>query len=143
VLAREQAVRLGLCADVLEEGLRDGVREQAVPVLGEGGGVPDGLIQGQAHEPAQQKVVTQLLAEAPLGGHGVEELHKLGAQEVLGGDRGTATGGVEGVEGGLHLRKGAVDEGSDGAQRVLVGHDLLEGGHEHQARLQLLVATHR
>ena len=59
-------------------------------VLGEGRRMPDGLVEGQAHEPAQQEVVAELLAEPALGGDGVEDLGELGTQEVFGGDRRTA-----------------------------------------------------
>jgi len=88
VLAGEQLVRLGLGADGGKERLRNLIREQAPTVLGEAGHVEDRLIERQAHEPAQQEVVAQLLDEAPLGGDRVEDLHKLRPQQVLGSDRG-------------------------------------------------------
>ena len=61
-------MRLGLRTDGGEEGLGHRAREQALAVLGEAGRMEDRLVQGQAHEPAQQEVVLEVLAEATLGG---------------------------------------------------------------------------
>ena len=83
VLGREQLARLGLGQHALEEGPRDVALEQPLPILGEHGGVPDRVIHAQAHEPAEEQVVIQLLHELPLAAHGVEHLHKQGAQELL------------------------------------------------------------
>ena len=66
VLAGEQLVRLGLLADGREEGLGHLRREQAVTVLGEARRRKDRLVEGQAHEPAQQQVVLKVLEEALL-----------------------------------------------------------------------------
>jgi len=72
------------------------------------------------------------------------DLHELGAQEVLWGHGRTATGGVEGIEGGLHLLlEGRVYQGADGAQGVVVGYAVLQGGEEQEAALPLFVSAHR
>lgn len=142
VLAAEQLVRRGLGTDRREEGLGDRGGEQAVAVLRERDRMPDRLVRRQADEPAQEQVVAQLLAEPALGGDGVEDLHELGAQQVLGGDRGAAARGVEDLEAGLHLGEGDVDEGADGAQGVVGRHDVLERGHDDEAGLPLFVAAH-
>ena len=144
MLAAEQLARCRLGADRLEEGLGDCAVQEAVTVLGEGGGVPDRLVHGQADEPAQQEVVAQLLAEPALGGDGVEDLGKLGAQQVLGGDRGTAALGVEGIESRLDRTKGGIDQSADGTRGVVVRHDVLEERGQHdEPGLPLFVAAHR
>ena len=118
-------MRFGLGADGLKEGLCHLLGEQPVAVLGEGGRMEDRLVHGQADKPAQQQVVGKLLTEAALGGNGVEDLQQLGAQQVLGGDRGPAAGGIERIQGGADLRKGGIDQRSDGAQGMIIGHHIL------------------
>ena len=142
VLAGQQLMRLGLVADGGEEGLRDLGREQAVAVLGEAGRMEDRLIEGQAHEPAQQQVVAQLLDEASFGGDRVEDLDELGAQQILGGDRRAAAGGVEVGKRRAHLGKGGVDHRADRAQRMIRRHDVLESRHDDEPGLHLLVSAH-
>ena len=100
------------------------------------------LVQGHPDEPAQQQVVAQLLDQAALGGDRVEDLHELRPQQVLGGDRGPAAAGVEGLEAGAHLLERRVDHGADRAQGVIGRHDVLEARQADKARLQLLVPTH-
>jgi hypothetical protein len=95
-----QLMRLGLAADLREEGLGHLSREQTPAVLREARRVEDRLRERQAHEPARQELVLRVLAEVALGGDCAEDLNKLRAQLHLGGDRGPATLGVERLEGG-------------------------------------------
>jgi hypothetical protein len=67
--------------------------------------VEDRLLEGQTDEPAQQKVVAQLLDQALRGGDRVEDLDELRLEQILGSDRGTAQRSVERIEfGGSSLR---------------------------------------
>src|SRR5450756_2564658 len=59
VLATEQLMRLGLLADLREEGLGDGRREQALAVLGEARRVKERLRERQAHEGSAAAGCTQ------------------------------------------------------------------------------------
>jgi len=143
VLTGEQLVRLGLPADRGEEGLRDLAGEQARAVLREARRVEDRLVEGQAHEPAQEEVVAQLLDEAPLGGDRVEDLDELRPQQILRSDRGTASRGVEPIERRAHLLEGRIDHDADRAQRMVARHNVFESRHDDEPRLPLLIPPHR
>ena len=90
VLPGKELAGLGLLSDLQEEGLGHLALKEALPVLGEGGGVPDGFVQIEAHEPAKEQVVLQVFAELALRRDGVEHLDEKSAQEILGRDGGAA-----------------------------------------------------
>jgi hypothetical protein len=52
--------------------------EKSVPILGKNGMVPDLVIHGQAHEPAKQEIVIQLLHQQPFTADGVLRLQEQG-----------------------------------------------------------------
>ena len=49
--------------------------------------VPDGIVDAEPDEPAEQQVVVDLLHQLPLGAHRVERLQQRGAQQTLRRDR--------------------------------------------------------
>jgi hypothetical protein len=63
MLARQQSGLGRLLVDASEKGRGQVRTEKALPILGENGMVPDLVVHGQAHEPAKQDVVIQLLHE--------------------------------------------------------------------------------
>ena len=103
---------------------------------------PDRFVHLQAHEPAEQDVVIELLHQQPLTPNRVEQLQQLRAQEALGRNRRAAVLRVERVEFARHLPQDLVDEGANRPQRVIRRHTLF-GGHiaEHRTRLTI-VSSH-
>lgn len=77
MLVTEQRLDLGSTHQLLQEAPHDVVIEQPLTVLvapprsacglgkGECGGVPDRIIWAQAHKPAEQQVVVELLQQQP------------------------------------------------------------------------------
>ena len=111
--------------DRVAERLRDVPLEEPLPVLREYGRIPDGIVQGEPHEPAEQEVVVELRHQLPLApdaGAGVEQER---AQELLRRDRGAASVGVEQREAGRQILQGLIHHGPDRAERVVLGHALL------------------
>lgn len=78
MLTREPLVLVGNGQHFVEE-FNDGVVcNQALAVLGEYGGHPDGVVHGQADEPAKQQVVLGLFHEHAFGADAVEDLQQHG-----------------------------------------------------------------
>jgi hypothetical protein len=80
----------GLAEDGLEELGGDVALEQPVPVLREHGHVPDRIIDAEADEPAEQRVVIQLLHEVALGADRIEGLEHERARNSVSGGNGRA-----------------------------------------------------
>ena len=51
--------------------------------------------------------------------------------------------GIEGIETGLHLVQGTIDDRANGTQGVVVWHDVLETRQHHEGALQLFIPAHR
>ena len=77
--------------------------------------------KGQAHEPAEEQIVFQVLAEPAFGRDGVEDLQELGPQEILRRDGDPAPLGIEGVEEGAHLTQGPGPPCAGWPQGVIAG----------------------
>ncbi len=61
VLVAEQRLDLRCAHQLLQEEPHDLLVQQPLPVFGERGGVPDRIIRAEAHKPAEQQVVVELL----------------------------------------------------------------------------------
>jgi len=85
VVPGEELPGFGLASNLLEEHLCHLRGKQAVSVLGETRRVPGFLREGEAHEPAEEQVVLEVLAEAALRGDGVENLKDLARKRHSGG----------------------------------------------------------
>jgi hypothetical protein len=83
VLIAEQRFHLGSTHQLLEELAHDLLVEEALPILGERGGMPDRIIRAQADKPAEQQVVVELLQQQPLGADAVERLQQRSQQQLL------------------------------------------------------------
>ena len=142
VLPGKQFPGFGLLSHLQEEGLGHVARKEAFSVLREGGGVPDRFVQIEAHEPAKQQVILQVLAELALGRDGIEHLDEKGAQEILGRDGGTAALGVDLVKERRQSGKGLIGHLADGPQGVIFGDTVLQGTEEHKRRLACLFSPH-
>jgi len=77
VLFRQQVGSFGLAQHLGKETVGDLAFEQSVPVLGEGGVMPDLVVHGEPDEPAEQQIVVQLLHQLPLTADGVERHQQL------------------------------------------------------------------
>src|SRR5215471_13279195 len=119
VLVRQQPAFARLGHDSLEEGPCDLAAQQALPILGEHGGVPDRIVHLQAHEPPEQQVIVQLLHQQPLAPDRVQHLQQQGTQQLLGGNRGPANNRVELVEPRREFAQEGIDQRPHRAQRVI------------------------
>lgn len=82
VLVAQQVPLPRLTQHRLEEPSRRLSTQQAVPFLGKRGRVPYRLVVTQAHEPAEQQVVLQLLHQHPLRSHRVQHLQQQRSQQL-------------------------------------------------------------
>jgi hypothetical protein len=143
VLLREQRALRRLGPDLVEELPGDIAGEEALPVLGEHGCVPDRVVHRQADEPPEQQIEVELLHQQPLAPDAVERLQQQGAQQLLRRDRGTADAGVHSVEGWRQLGQDRVDHRPHRPERVVSGHALLERHvAPHLGLLPIVVAAH-
>jgi len=62
--------------------------------------VPDHVVGAEAHKPAEQQVVVELLQQQPLGADPLEHLQQRGQQQFR-RDRGTAFQGIQLAKGGI------------------------------------------
>ena len=131
VLAGEKLGSFGLRAHGSEEGVGHLGGKHPIAVLGEAGGVPDRLREGQAHEPAQEQVVFQLLAEAALRRDGVEVLDELGPQEILGRDGLSTPLVIKPVKERTEVPKGAIHHPADIPERVIGRDAVLQRGEQN------------
>jgi hypothetical protein len=128
--------------DVIEETLGDVAGQQPLPVLGEHGGIPHGVIHVQPHEPAEEQVVGQLLHQLPFAADGIQQLHQQGAQELLRGNRGAPRARIQPVELGRQPAQDVVDHLPDRPQRMIRRHPLLGREIAEHGRLLSIVSAH-
>lgn len=125
VLGRDEVRLAGLGEDGGEEGLGNVALKEPAPVLGEHGRIPDGIVHGQAHEPAEHEGVVELLQELALAPDAVEGLKQDRAEELLRGDRGVAAVGVEQAEAGREGLQRLIHHRPDRAEEMVLGNPLL------------------
>jgi hypothetical protein len=102
-----------------QELARDRPVEQALPVLGEGGGVPRRRLQVKADKPAEEQVVLELLDQLPLAPDRVEQLQQQGPQQLFRRDRRAPGLAVQRRELGREVAQDRVDEATDHPQRMV------------------------
>ena len=98
---------------------------QPLPVLGEGGRVPDRIVRRQSHEPAVQKIVVQLLHQLAFRADAVEHLQQQGAQQLLRRDRRTSLAGVEPPKAAVQITQNIPDKFPHLPQRMVRRHTLI------------------
>ena len=91
VLGGQQALDPGLDQDGGEELNGDVAIEQAVAILGEGGVVPDRIIDPKPHKPPEEKVVFEPLDDLALRAFGVKRLKSMARSSFSGGIEGRPT----------------------------------------------------
>src|SRR5688500_329158 len=92
VIARQQLLHLGLGQHRTQELGRDVALKQPVAVLREHRMVPGWIVDADAHEPAEQKVVFQPLHTQPLRADRVERLQQYRPEQLSGGIDGRPSG---------------------------------------------------
>ncbi|EJH67990.1 hypothetical protein VCHE45_3888, partial [Vibrio cholerae HE-45] len=142
VLIRDQPLLLRQAYHLAQKLGGHGLGIEAVTILREDRVIPHRIINGQADEPAEQQVVAQLLRQHPLAAQRVEQLQQLRPHQLLGGDRGAACVGIQGVEQGAHPLQSGVCQLADGAQGVSRWHEVIELGDSEQRFLCDIGATH-
>ncbi len=126
MIIRQQRCHLAMRQDGGHDLARYVRGQQPVAVLREHGRDPDGIVNPEAHEPAEQQVIIHLLHELPLGADRVEDLQQAGPDQTFRRDGGAALTRVEPVELGIQRAQRIVDDGPDLAQRVSRRNALLE-----------------
>ncbi len=128
---------------LLEERRRDFSRQQPIPVLREHGHIPDGRIQIEADKPAEQQVVIQLFHQQAFTPNAVEHLQQQGSQQLLWGDRGTTSSGIQCCQHGRQGRQGGVDRLANEPQRMGRRHPRLGREITEETALLQILTTHR
>src|SRR5580700_1185706 len=109
------------------------VLQQARPIAAKGRMVEAGLVPVHIQEPAEQKVVVQLLTKHPLAAHRIQRHQQRGFQQPLRRDRGPAHFAVHLLEQRRELFEGDFSQRLDQSYRM-VGRDPLLGVHQRQHR---------
>ena len=145
VLARQQVPLLSDCHHFVEE-LDDGVMlDEPLAILGEHRGHPNGIVHGQADEPAKQQVVLHLFHQLALRANAVQHLQQHGAQQLLRGNAGPTTldlGLVHAAKQRSQLRQRLVGHGTNRTQRMRVWNKVLQLAHREQALGEGVGAAH-
>src|SRR6202166_873318 len=115
---------------------------QPIPVLGEGGRVPDWVVGRKPHKPAVQKIVVQLLHQLAFRPNAVEHLQQQCAQQLLWRDRGTSFAGVKLPKVTAQLTQNIADKLPDLPQRVVRRHPCLRRDVRKQPALIRKSAPH-
>lgn len=100
------------------------------------------VVHAQADEPAKQQVVVELLNELALAANGEKDLQEQCAQQLLGRNRRAASMRLAFVEQRTHVREDAVDQRTQGAQRMVLRDTLLKAHVAEHRRLGILLAAH-
>ena len=76
MLIAEQWFQLGGTHQLLEELSDNLLIEEPIPLFGEAGRMPDRIVWGEAHKPAEQQVVVKLFQQQPLRANPIERLQQ-------------------------------------------------------------------
>ncbi len=104
--------------------------------------VPDLVVHGQAHEPAKQEVVVELLHEQTLAADGVEHLEEQSPQQLLRRDRGAPLPGIHGLKVPGELPQGPVHHLPQRSQGMVFGYPGFRGQVTEHGVLMDVVAPH-
>src|SRR2546421_992519 len=130
VLVGEQVQLTSLVEHGLEEESADVVLQEPVAVLGEGALVESGVLDVEVHEPLEEEIVLEPLAELALAANRIEGDQEAGLEQVLGRDRGPALLGIHLVEDRAQLRKRRLYKRLHAPNRVVGGDELISGDRE-------------
>lgn len=122
VLVGQEIFGAGETHHGIEERQGHVVRHQALTVFAEGAGVEGFLFQAHVEEPTKQDVVTELLAEEPVGADRIQRDQQARLQQPLRRDGRAAGVAVHRLEGGGERLQRLVRVVFDGAQRMVRRH---------------------
>lgn len=142
VLVAEQLALLGKVQHFAKQRLDHRVLDEPIAVLGEGGVIPDRIVDGKPHKPAKQQVVVQLLHQQALAAHRIEHLQQQSADELLGGDGSATTIGVDLAKQRVEPLEGPIHHVPNRTQRMVNGNKILELGNGEQRLLCHICSTH-
>ena len=143
VLRGHQPLRLGLRQHRLEEVLGDLAREQPFPILGEHRGAEHLLVQLQAHEPAVQQVVVDLLDQLALAPDRVQHLQQQRPKQLLRRDRRpTDPFRVDTIEAARQLLERRVHQSPDRSKRMVLRNPGLQRYVAEYPTLERLRSSH-
>jgi hypothetical protein len=140
VLVRHEP--LGLLVDFGKELLRHLGGQQPVAVLRKHRMVPHRVVHAQAHKPAEQQVVVDLLDQQPLRAHRVEHLQQQRPQNVLRRNRWPPGVGIQRIELRAQRPQHRVRQLANRSQRMILRHTLLQRNIAEHPVLNPLVSTH-
>lgn len=78
------------------------------------------VVHGEAHEPAKQQVVVDLIDQLPLAADGIEGRQRLCPQQSLWRDRASPKISVEDMEFAIQRLEDLIDYPPDGTQRMIL-----------------------
>src|SRR5687768_14961017 len=104
--------------------------------------VPGWIVDADAHEPAEQKVVFQPLHKQPLRAHRVERLQQHRPEQLLGWDRRPPEWRIQRRELPLQSDKRFIHNYPDGAKRVIAPNPRLQINVAEQLASQIVTTAH-
>jgi len=140
VIVRHESLRL--LVHRREKLLRHLAVQQPVAVLREHGVVPHRVVHAQAHEPAEQQVIVDLLDQLALRADRIKRLQQQRPQHILGSDRRTARGRVQLVQLPAQGAQDSIRQRANLTQRVILRNTLLQRQIAEHTVLNSLIATH-
>jgi hypothetical protein len=143
VVVTEERFDLGSTHQLLQEQPHDVVIEQPIAVLGERGRVPDRIIRAEAHKPAEQQVVVELLQQQPLGSDPVKRLQQRGQQQLLRRNRWSSFQGIQPAEGWIEPIKRLIRQLANPPERMAARDPILNRDVGEQGAAALLLASHQ
>ena len=142
VLVRQQPANPRAVQNRLKKARRHIPRNQTVAVLRIGRRVPHRRVHRQTDEPAEQKVVVQLLHQLALRTDGVEGLMQKRPQQLLRRDRGPPRRRIQKREIRRQRRQGFVNQNPDRPQRMIRRNPNLKIHVAEQTVAPLVLAPH-
>lgn len=105
--------------------------------------MPDRINRAQAHKPAEQQVVVELLQQQPLGADPIERLQQRGRQHLLWRNRWAAFQGIQLAEGGIQSIQSPIRQLANPPERMAGRDPLLDRDVGEQEAAALLLASHQ
>jgi len=116
--------------------------QQPVAVLGEHGRHPDGVVDPEADEPAQQEVILHLLHQLPFRADRKQDLYQARPDHPLRRNRGPTKIGAERLELGIEAGQRLIHHLPDLAQRMPGGDALFQVNIAEQRPARLVRPAH-
>ena len=142
VLARQQRLHPALRQHCGQELRRDVAAKQPVPVLREGRVIPHRIVDAEADEPTEQKIVLQPLHQLPFRADRVEGLAQHRPEQLLRRDGWSPDRRIEIGKRPMQIRQRLVYNLSDRPQRMVAANPLLEIDIAEQFTRQDVTTTH-